>query len=34
LQKRLHGYFTRIANPKFDMWNGSRSKAPLLEKKK
>ena len=34
LQKRLHVYFTHIADPEFDMWNGGRSKAPLLEKKK
>ena len=33
LDKRLRGFFSNVADPEFDLWNGGRSKAPMLEKK-
>ncbi len=34
LQKRLEGFFTRYADPKYDLWKGGVSKAPLVSMKK
>jgi arylsulfatase A-like enzyme len=33
LRERLRAFFDRYADPKWDLWNGGRSKAPLLSQK-